>query len=121
MGDNGVAYLVVRNCTVENFEAESPRVTGLVARVQENAVINSEPTVITWKAEIMNNKVNNCTFRCNRQFTSNEAATMHWATTRPDSSIGAEADEGNEFSGNKYFFDGIEYEYSAGVFTVKSI
>ena len=120
-GDNGVAYLVVRNCTVENLEIESPRVTGLVARVQENAVINSEPTGIAWKAEIMNNKVNNCTFRCNRQFTSNEAATMHWATTRPDSSIGAEADEGNEFSGNKYFFDGIEYEYSAGVFTVKSI
>lgn len=73
-----------------------------------------------WEAEITGNKVNGCIFRCRLAYESDSTATMHWATTRPDSSIGAEADEDNDFSGNSYYFDGIEYEYSAGAFTKKA-
>ncbi len=119
-GDAGDAFMIVRNCTVENVEIESPRVTGLVARVQENAVINAKASSGSWEAEITGNKVSGCIFRCRLAYESDSAATMHWATTRPDSAIGAEADEGNDFSGNSYYFDGIEYEYSAGAFTKKA-
>ena len=117
VGDDNMQYLIVRNCTVQNVEIESQRAAGLVARVQEHASFNVAASGEYWKAEILNNKVEGCTFRCTAAFESDQTATLHWATTLPYSAIGAVADEGNDFSGNSYYFDGIEYEYSAGAFT----
>lgn len=113
---DGKAFLDVHGCTIENVEVISKRATGLVARVEENAVVGSSGSSFM-SVTIENNTVKNCVFRCVDAFSSNETATLHWATTLPSRSIGSIVDEKNTFSDNRYFFDKIEYFYGNGAFT----
>lgn len=119
-GETQVSSLEMTGCTIENVTVKSGKSAGLVGRLCNGIVnptsISGDPTSKDWYALFYECTVTNCNFYVSTAF-GEYGNPAHWAANGMEGSIGSEADSDNTLSGNKFFFNNVEYIYDAGTYT----
>ena len=108
--------LVIKNSLVENVTIESNRSAALCGRVC-NGYSANEKAMDVHSVILVNNTVKNCTFKAIVDYTPGR---LNFTVNDDIDTVITDFDATNVSVGNRYFFNNVEYNYSNGVFTVKS-
>lgn len=108
--------LVIKNSLVENVIIESNRSAALCGRVC-NGYSANEKAMDVHSVILVNNTVKNCTFKAIVDYTPGR---LNFTVNDDIDTVITDFDATNVSVGNRYFFNNVEYNYSNGVFTVKS-
>lgn len=108
--------LVIKNSLVENVTIESNRSAALCGRVCNGYSVN-EKAMDVHSVILVNNTVKNCTVKAVVDYTPGR---LNFTVNDDIDTVITDFDATNVSVGNRYFFNNVEYNYSNGVFTVKS-